>query len=60
MQKGIPVKGYMCWSLTDNYEWDKGYAMRFGLIHIDFKSQKRTVKEGGKWYSEVIRKNGLD
>lgn len=58
--KGIPVKGYMCWSLTDNYEWDKGYAMRFGLIHVNFETQKRTIKEGGYWYSDVMRENGLE
>lgn len=60
IQNGIPVEGYMCWSLTDNYEWDKGYSMRFGLINIDFSTQKRTIKEGGKWYAKVIAENGLN
>lgn len=59
IQEGIPVKGYMCWSLTDNYEWDKGYAMRFGLINIDYATQKRTLKEGGRWYATTIARNGL-
>ena len=60
IENGIPVKGYMCWSLTDNYEWDKGYFMRFGLVNIDFTTQKRTIKEGGKWYAELIARNGLE
>lgn len=58
--EGVPVDGYMCWSLTDNYEWDRGYDMRFGLIGIDFESQKRTVKSGGRWFSGVIKRNGLE
>ncbi len=60
MQKSIPVKGYFVWSLTDNFEWELGYAMRFGLIHIDFASLKRTPKSSFRWYSEVIRRNGLE
>ena len=56
---GVPVKGYMCWSLTDNFEWDKGFGMRFGLIRIDYATQQRTIKEGGRWFSGVIQKNGL-
>jgi beta-glucosidase len=56
---GIPVQGYMVWSLTDNYEWDRGYGMRFGLIHVDFATQAREIKTGGRWYADVIRNNGL-
>jgi beta-glucosidase len=59
IQEGVPVKGYMCWSLTDNFEWQHGYKMRFGLIHVDFSTQKRTIKAGGSWYGGVIRENGL-
>ncbi len=57
--EGVPVRGYMCWSLTDNFEWDRGYDMRFGLVHVDYATQRRTVKEGGRWFAEVIRKNSL-
>ena len=58
--KQIPVKGYFVWSLTDNFEWELGYAMRFGLIHIDFATLKRTPKSSFHWFSEVIRRNGLE
>lgn len=56
---GMQVKGYMCWSLTDNFEWGEGYSKKFGLIGIDFATQERSVKEGGKWYAGVISRNGL-
>jgi beta-glucosidase len=55
----VPVKGYFVWSLTDNFEWELGYAMRFGLIHIDFAALTRTPKDSFRWYAEVIRRNGL-
>ncbi len=58
--KQIPVKGYFVWSLTDNFEWELGYAMRFGLIHIDFDTLKRTPKSSFQWFSEVIGRNGLE
>jgi beta-glucosidase len=56
----IPVQGYFVWSLMDNFEWEWGYAMRFGLVHVDFATQKRTPKSSFRWFSEVIRRNGLD
>ncbi|MGB7538208.1 MAG: GH1 family beta-glucosidase, partial [Anaerolineales bacterium] len=59
MAKQIPVHGYFVWSLTDNFEWELGYAMRFGLIHIDFATLKRTPKSSFDWYADVIRRNGL-
>jgi beta-glucosidase len=58
--KSVPVKGYFVWSLTDNFEWELGYAMRFGLVHIDFATLKRTPKSSFHWYSELIRRNGLE
>ncbi len=51
---GVDVRGYFYWSLMDNYEWDSGYAKRFGLIHVDYPSQTRTVKASGHWYRELI------
>lgn len=57
--EGIPVKGYFLWSLIDNYEWSDGYAMRFGITYVDYKTQKRTVKLSGQFYKEVIARNGL-
>lgn len=60
VQKPIPVKGYFVWSLTDNFEWDLGYAMRFGLIHIDYATLRRTPKSSFHWYAGVVRRNGLE
>jgi len=52
---GINVKGYFIWTLTDNFEWAEGYHPRFGLIHIDFKNQKRIVKASGRWYADFLK-----
>ena len=59
IQKGVPVKGYFVWSFMDNFEWALGYAPRFGLVHVDFPTQKRTIKESGFWFSKVIANNGF-
>jgi beta-glucosidase len=56
--EGVPVAGYFLWSLMDNFEWAHGYEERFGLIHVDYASQKRTLKESAYWYREVIRSHG--
>ena len=57
---GIPITGYFVWSLVDNFEWSLGYHPRFGLVHVDFESQVRTIKESGRWYAQVIRDGGFD
>ncbi len=59
IQAGIPVTGYLVWSLMDNFEWARGYSQRFGIIHVDYKTQKRTVKDSAQWYRHVIKRNGL-
>jgi len=59
IQDGIPVKGYFVWSLLDNFEWAEGYTKRFGIVYVDFKTQKRIIKSSGYWYSEVVKENGL-
>lgn len=59
IEHGIPLDGYFVWSLTDNFEWAFGYRMRFGMVYIDFESLERTIKDSGRWYAGVIRKNGL-
>ena len=60
IQAGVPVKGYFVWTLLDNFEWAYGYEMRYGLVHVDFKTQKRTVQESGYWFSRVMLNNALD
>ncbi len=55
---GFPVHGYFHWSLMDNFEWAEGYRHRFGLIHVDFQTQVRTIKDSGHWYRDVIQSNG--
>lgn len=52
-QKGIPVSGYFVWSLLDNFEWAAGYTKRFGLVQVDFETQKRTLRNSSHWYSMI-------
>ncbi|WP_461452586.1 GH1 family beta-glucosidase [Mucilaginibacter sp.] len=54
-QEGLKVDGYFVWTLTDNFEWAEGYNPRFGLIHVDFETQKRIVKASGQWYANFIK-----
>ena len=56
---GAPLRGYFVWSFMDNFEWSFGYTKRFGIVYVDFESQKRIVKESGRWYSKVIAQNGF-
>ena len=59
IQAGVPLAGYFVWSLMDNFEWSQGYSQRFGLVWVDFATQKRVPKDSAKWYKGVIRKNGF-
>jgi beta-glucosidase len=54
--QGAPVKGHFVWSLMDNFEWAYGYSKRFGIIYIDYASQRRIIKESGRWYASFIRR----
>lgn len=56
--EGIPLLGYQHWSIMDNFEWNEGYTPRFGLIHIDYTTQKRTLKDSALHYAGIIRSNG--
>lgn len=58
VEEDIPVIGYIYWSVMDNYEWSSGYDRRFGLIYVDYETQKRTVKDSGWWYKTVMETNG--
>ena len=55
---GADVRGYFAWSLLDNYEWSHGYAQRFGIVHVDFHTQRRTPKSSARFYADVIRTHG--
>ena len=57
--EGVPVRGYFLWSLLDNFEWADGYATRFGLVHVDYATQKRTPKLSASFYREVIARNAV-
>ena len=59
IQMGVPVNGYFCWSLLDNFEWAFGTSSRFGLVYTNFETQERTVKESGKWFAMSARANEI-
>jgi beta-glucosidase len=56
--QGVDVRGYFVWSLLDNFEWSLGYAKRFGIVHVDFETQKRTPKDSARFYARVIASRG--
>ena len=58
-KEGVPVTGYFVWTLLDNFEWAEGFHPRFGLVHVDFTSQQRTIKASGNWYASFIKKREL-
>ena len=56
---GVPLAGYFVWSLIDNFEWNRGYAQRFGIVWVDYQTQRRIPKDSALWYQQVIAENGL-
>jgi beta-glucosidase len=60
MAQGVDLRGYLVWSLLDNFEWAEGYSKRFGLVFVDYGTQKRIPKASARWYRDVIQNNGLD
>ena len=59
LHAGVDLRGYWAWSLLDNFEWSFGYGKRFGLVHVDYPTQRRTPKSSFHWLQEVIRNNSL-
>jgi beta-glucosidase len=57
--EGVPLESYHLWSLLDNFEWAEGYAQRWGIVYVDFDTQRRIEKSSAKWYREVIARNGI-
>jgi beta-glucosidase len=58
LRQGVDLRGYFAWSLLDNFEWSLGYSKRFGIVHVDFETQRRTPKASARFYSEVIKTRG--
>jgi beta-glucosidase len=60
IEEGGNLKGYFVWSLMDNFEWAHGYSKRFGIVYVDYETQKRILKDSALWYKEVIQKNSIE
>jgi len=60
IEAGVPVTGYHVWSLLDNFEWGEGFYQRFGLVHVDYATLKRTIKDSGDWYGQVAKTNQME
>ena len=60
MDAGVPLAGYFVWSLLDNFEWDRGYTQRFGIVWVDYTTQARIPKDSALWYSKVIAENAVE
>jgi beta-glucosidase len=58
LERGVDLRGYFAWSLLDNFEWSLGYSKRFGIVHVDFATQRRTPKDSARFYAEIIATNG--
>lgn len=59
IQAGAPVKGYFYWSLIDNWEWEKGYDTRFGIVEVDFKTKERIIRDSARVYADIAKHNGI-
>ncbi len=59
IDEGCDVRGYYAWTLIDNFEWAEGFRQRFGIVHVDFETQKRTIKDSGYWFRDLIAKNQI-
>jgi beta-glucosidase len=59
LEDGARVSGYYAWSLLDNFEWAQGYTQRWGIVHVDYGTQRRTPKDSARWFSDVVRQRAL-
>ena len=59
VKSGLPVKRYYHWCFLDNFEWLEGESARFGLVHVHYNSQRRSVKQSGKFFAEIIKQGGV-
>jgi beta-glucosidase len=59
IEQGADVRGYYVWTLLDNFEWAWGLSKRFGLVHVDFATGQRRLKDSARWYRDVIAQNGF-
>ena len=57
---GVDLRGYFVWTLLDNFEWSYGESTRFGLVHVDYDTQRRTPKDSAHWFAAVTARNGLE
>jgi beta-glucosidase len=57
---GVDLRGFFVWSLLDNFEWAEGYSKRFGIVYVDFPTQRRVAKDSARWYRDAIARGGLD
>jgi beta-glucosidase len=60
VEQGVDLRGYLVWSFLDNFEWAEGYSKRFGIVFVEYGTQRRVPKSSARWYSDVIRRNGLE
>ncbi len=59
LDRGVPLRGYFVWSLLDNFEWAQGYGPRFGIIHVDYRTQERRIRDSGRFLGAVARSGEL-
>jgi beta-glucosidase len=57
--RGVDLRGYLVWSFLDNFEWAYGYSKRFGIVHVDYATQRRTVKDSGRWLAELVQDHAI-
>jgi beta-glucosidase len=60
IEAGVPLAGYFAWSLLDNFEWARGYAQRFGLVYVDYATQRRYPKDSALWFAAAAARNGFE